>query len=82
MGVPVAPASPCEVSLNPKSDGPPPKFVPQLVELYTTKLDTPCKAAPVLARMAEEVRGTREGLWASAELRRIRLIIAAEADRR
>jgi hypothetical protein len=41
----------------------------ELVELYRTKLGLPHKAAPMLARMAEENAGTPEGDWAAEELR-------------
>lgn len=40
----------------------------ELVELYTTKLGDPAKAAPELARIADRHPGTREGTWAEREL--------------
>ena len=40
----------------------------ELVELYRTMLNVPHKAAPMLARIAEEAAGTQEGDWAAAEL--------------
>lgn len=50
----------------------------ELVELYTTKLNEPRRAAPLLARMAEERAGSPEGAWAAAELVRVKATIAAE----
>ncbi len=40
----------------------------EIVELYRTKLDQPEKAAPMLARLAEELAGTPDGDWAAEEL--------------
>lgn len=40
----------------------------ELVELYRTKLNMPEKAAPMLARIAEEMQGTPDGDWAAEEL--------------
>lgn len=40
----------------------------ELVELYTVKLSQPGRAAPVLARIAEERGGTKLGDWAAEEL--------------
>ena len=50
----------------------------ELVELYTEKLADPPRAAPLLARMAEEREGTPEGAWAAEELARIKTFIAGE----
>lgn len=47
----------------------------ELVELYETKLDEPGRAAPLLARMAEERAGAPEGAWAAEELARVRATI-------
>ena len=44
----------------------------ELVELYRVKLGTPQKAAPMLARLAEDMVGTPDGEWAAAELRDIK----------
>ena len=41
----------------------------ELVELYRVKLGTPQKAAPILARLAEDMDGTPAGEWAAQELR-------------
>ena len=41
----------------------------ELVELYRVKLGTPQKAAPMLARLAEDMDGTPAGEWAAQELR-------------
>lgn len=46
--------------------------VKELVELYTGKLATPARVAPLLARFAEERAGTPEAAWASEELRRVK----------
>lgn len=50
----------------------------ELVELYTTKLNEPRRAAPLLARMAEERAGSSEGEWAASELARVKAAIAQE----
>lgn len=50
----------------------------ELVELYTTKLHAPRRAAPLLARMAEERAGSPEGEWAASELIRVKTAIAEE----
>jgi hypothetical protein len=42
--------------------------VRELVELYTAKLGDSRRAAPLLARMAEERVGTPEGDWAARVL--------------
>jgi len=52
----------------------------ELVELYVSRMDEPGKAAPVLARMADELSGTPAAAWAEAELARIRTLIAAPRD--
>lgn len=44
----------------------------ELVELYVTTLGDPIRAAPLLARMAEERAGTPEGSWAAEELARVK----------
>ncbi len=44
----------------------------ELVELYRVKLKMPEKAAPMLARIAEDMEGTPDGEWAAAELRDIK----------
>lgn len=44
----------------------------ELVELYTLRLNEPRRAAPILARMAEESAGTPDADWAAAELSRIK----------
>ena len=52
----------------------------ELVELYRTKLGVPEKAAPMLARMAEERAGTPDGDWAAEELRFVKEQMRAEED--
>ena len=44
----------------------------EMVELFTGRLDQPRRAAPILARIAEESAGSAEGAWAAAELARIK----------
>ncbi len=44
----------------------------ELMELYAGKLGQPARAAPLLARFAEEHEGTPEGDWAAGELRRVK----------
>ena len=44
----------------------------ELVELYRVKLGMPQKAAPMLARLAEDMAGTPDGEWAADELRDIK----------
>ncbi|MDP2956378.1 MAG: tetratricopeptide repeat protein [Longimicrobiales bacterium] len=44
----------------------------ELVELYTHRMGTPERALPELARMAEELAGTQEGDWATAQIREIK----------
>lgn len=53
----------------------------ELVELYRGKMGTPAKAAPLLARMAQEREGTREGEWAAAELRSVKDEMASRERR-
>lgn len=48
----------------------------ELVELYTLKLSQPGRAAPLLARLAEEHAGTPEGEWATKELVRVKALMA------
>jgi len=50
----------------------------ELVELYVTRMREPAKAAPILAKMAEELRGTPEGDWASAEYERVRATVRGD----
>lgn len=44
----------------------------ELVELYSMKLNMPEKAAPMLARIAQELEGTPDGDWAAEELRQVK----------
>jgi tetratricopeptide (TPR) repeat protein len=44
----------------------------ELIELYANRLGSPGRAAPLLARLAEERAGTPEGEWAAAELTRVK----------
>ncbi len=51
----------------------------ELVELYE-KMGRPERAAPLLARTAEELAGEPEGDWAAEALARIKKSMAGEAD--
>lgn len=51
----------------------------ELVELYV-KMGEPARAAPLLARTAEQRAGTAEGEWAARELVRVKATIAGEAE--
>ena len=42
------------------------------VELFTHRMQTPERALPDLARMADELAGTPEGDWAASELKEIK----------
>jgi len=48
----------------------------ELIELYRVKMDAPTRAAPALARMAEEFEGSPEGSWAAQELAEVKALIA------
>jgi hypothetical protein len=50
----------------------------ELVELYVHRMKEPGRAAPVLARMADELAGTPEGEWAAAELREVKELVRGE----
>jgi hypothetical protein len=52
----------------------------ELVELYMIKLGDPGRAAPLLARVAEEQAGTAEGTWAARELALVKAGIAGRVD--
>lgn len=52
----------------------------ELVELYRVRMGEPRRAAPVLARIAEEAAGTPDGAWAAAELARIKAEMAEGPD--
>lgn len=52
----------------------------ELVELYVHRMKEPGRAAPELARMAEELAGTPDGDWAVAELRHVKELVAARAE--
>ena len=52
----------------------------ELIELYWHKMGEPAKAAPELARMAEELEGTPEGERATNDLARVKEIIAQQPD--
>lgn len=49
----------------------------ELIELYVTRMRAPERAAPELARMAEELAGTADGAWAAGELKAIKRDIRA-----
>ena len=51
----------------------------ELVELFAVRMGQPRRAAPLLARIADEAVGTPEGAWAAEELRRVKERIAAES---
>jgi hypothetical protein len=55
-------------------------IIREIVELYVTKLKDPNRAAPLLARVAEEQAGTREGEWAAEELARIKTDMTERMD--
>jgi len=44
----------------------------ELIELYRVRLEMPQKAAPMLARIAEDMEGTPDGEWAAQELRDVK----------
>lgn len=52
----------------------------ELVELYIHHLGEPQKAAPELARLAEEFEGTPEGEWAEEELKAVKEWMRARQD--
>ena len=52
----------------------------ELVELYVHRMREPGKAAPLLARLADELAGTPEGEWAAGELRAVKEFIRRERD--
>lgn len=52
----------------------------EMVEVYVHRLGDPGKAAPELARMAEEMEGTPEGEWAAEELRHVKALMRGEAE--
>lgn len=52
----------------------------ELVELYAGRLGEPTRAAPLLARLADEQSGTPEGDWAVEELKRVKELIAERGD--
>lgn len=52
----------------------------ELVELYVHRLGEPARAAPELARMAEELAGTPEGEWAATELLHVKQLMGQAAD--
>jgi len=52
----------------------------ELIEVYELRLNQPQRAAPLLARMAEEHAGTPDGIWASETLARIKARIATERE--
>lgn len=50
----------------------------ELVELYVHRMAAPAKAAPELARMAEDLAGTPEGTWAAEELAHVKGLMRGE----
>lgn len=54
----------------------------ELVELYRGPLGTPRRAAPLLARIAEESAGTPGAEWAARELAEIKAAMSDEPDGR
>lgn len=53
----------------------------ELIELYSQRMGEPARAAPELARMAEEMAGTPDGEWAARELEQVKARMAAERER-
>jgi hypothetical protein len=51
----------------------------ELVELYVHRLHEPRRAAPVLARMAEELEGSSWGEWARDELVHVKALMLEES---
>lgn len=49
----------------------------ELVELYVGRMGQPARAMPLLARIADEGPETSDGVWAAAELARIRKSVHA-----
>lgn len=54
----------------------------ELLGLYEGKMGAPEKAAPLLARMAEELGDTEQGSWAREELARIKRFVAERSGLR
>lgn len=52
----------------------------ELIEVYELRLNQPHRAAPLLARIAEESAGTPDGKWASQMLALIKSRIATERE--
>lgn len=52
----------------------------EMVELFVGRLNQPRRAAPILARIAEESTGSPEAAWASAELARIKEAMRGDAE--
>lgn len=52
----------------------------ELVELYDGPLETPAKALPELARLAETHPGTRSAEWAKETMKRLRASLRTDAD--
>lgn len=52
----------------------------ELVELYRVRMGESRRAAPILARIAEEAADTPDGAWAAAELARIKTEMAGGPD--
>lgn len=52
----------------------------ELFELYVVRMQAPEKAAPFLARAAEELAGTAEGAWAAEKLTEVRGGIARRSE--
>ncbi len=48
----------------------------ELIELYLHRLGEPARAAPELARMAEEMAGTADGRWAAEKLAEVKARMA------
>ncbi len=54
----------------------------ELVELYVHRMGQPGRAAPELARMAEEMAGTPDGAWAARTLLEVKARLVAGGGRR
>jgi hypothetical protein len=51
----------------------------ELIELCEVKMGSPERAAPILARMAEELAGSADGEWAAGELARVKELVRGRA---
>jgi len=52
----------------------------ELIDLYVHRMGEPARAAPELARMAEEMAGTPDGAWAARELEEVKARMSTEGE--